>query len=283
MRFMNMFAKGILASMLVASFATVAVQAESDVKVTGTTDKDEYTGDEEITETVTVDNGSDVTLTDITFTGDIPEGYKAVIEAGNATEEGWSASAEAIEAGANKSVTVKFVKESAEVNPSESPEPEASPKPEETPKPEATPTPTPKPGKEGVDTSDHNNPGLWLFLFLVSIALTVALLKDRKGRKLGAFLLAAALASTTLTKTEVKAEGEKFFDGSFSVFLLFNTKTVFPEMSKHGEAAMKDRTVSGSPEQTCGRRPAGKSPDRDGRQAKVRMEAVDRPKSEWRR
>ncbi|MBR2810882.1 MAG: carbohydrate binding domain-containing protein, partial [Solobacterium sp.] len=207
MKFRKMFCNALMAGMLAASFGSVSVFAEdTEVQITADTDKESYTGTEPITETVTIENGSEAVLQEIRVYGDIPEGYDVEIADGTVDEGIWLKDAGNAEAGQTKSVEVRFTKKDTE--PVASEEPTASPEPSPTPTPKPTETPKPGPGGKTANTSDTNNTALWLGMLGLSIAMIGFVFYARKGRKTAMFLLALALGASTLSVTPAKAEGE---------------------------------------------------------------------------
>ena len=188
---------------IVASFANVAITskaASSEPVVTITTDKTEYSGDDEIKETVTVKNVTNAALTDVTVSGDIPEGYTtndAEIVSGK-----WTKTISKIEAGKSTDVTVIFTKKTSTT--------EDITTSTESGSTTDTAPPDNKPSGDSNAPTTGDSPFVFLFLGLAVLSMGgIFLVKSKKGRKLLSAILVLAMGASLLQISPINAAAEE--------------------------------------------------------------------------
>ncbi len=191
-----------LAFAIVATFANTAITskaASSEPKVTITTDKTEYTDGDEIKETVTVKNVTNNTLTDVTVSGEIPEGYTtddAEIVSGK-----WVKTITKLEAGKSTDLTVTLKVASSEGG---STTPESGSTTDTT-------TPDNKPTGDSNAPTTGDTPFIFLFLGLAVLSMggIFFLVKSKKGRKLLSAILALAMVASLWQISPINASAEE--------------------------------------------------------------------------
>ncbi len=186
----------------VVSFAAPGLTsqaASSGTEVTITTDKTEYSGDDEIKETVTVKNVTNDTLTDVTVTGNIPSGY--VADNAKVVSGQWTATIDKLEAGKSTDVTVTFKKASSEGG---STTPESGSTTDTT-------TPDNKPSGDSNAPTTGDSPFVFLFLGLAVLSMggIFFLVKSKKGRRILSVILVFVMGASLWQISPINASAEE--------------------------------------------------------------------------
>lgn len=171
---------------LCAALGTMSVSAAeitaNEPEVTLTTSQSEYSGSEQITETVKIQNTTKEALTDITIKGNIPEEY--VTEAGVSKQ--WEYSISEVAEGDFSEVAVTFLKKGA-VETTDG----------NTNNGDAASGNTTERGK-ALHTGDSSHVGLWILICVISLCAVILLVKKKKGKKGMSVFLAAVMAGSFL-------------------------------------------------------------------------------------
>lgn len=180
-----------------ASLGTASVLAAepavSKPEISIMTDKAEYSGDEKITETITIRNTMEESLKNLTFRGEIPEGY--VTDGVSVVENEWKADISELKTGETSEISVVFSKQNSNLEKKNDTsgnvtDGKSNTKNSTTDKPETVE----KAGKESVKTGDASQIVLWTMVCLLSLSVVIIGIKKKKSRKLLALFLAIVMS-----------------------------------------------------------------------------------------
>ena len=189
----------LLALPLNASAASTATQ--DGLEVTITTDKTEYTADEDIQVSVNIKNNNSYKVEDVSIETLLPEGL--VLKNGKL-----SATDIDIEAGASYSASVvaqlsEDLKDNEETKPDDTTKPDDATKPDDTTKPGGNDQETSSP-----QTGDNSNIVLWVVLLIASAIGIILTVKFKKTAKMMSLFLCFAMVLTMLPMSAFAAEND---------------------------------------------------------------------------
>lgn len=197
-----------LCTLFVKTPAAAADSPNQEPKISVTTDKSDYSGNQNITEIVTIETAEGGAVTDVEIRAQIPEKFAA--EDGGEAPDEWVFAIPRVAEGTVSETKVTFYRKNADQNDIKDNEQNDGNK-----------------DNNGGTNSNQNNaaPGdktmprtgdsgrilLWLFIVLISIILIFILVRRLKGRKKGTFLLFLVIAGLAAGNHEllVRAAGNE--------------------------------------------------------------------------